>query len=105
MLVVADGKNAERGGRVFAADDCNYAFESLGAAGVDALDPRVWIGRVQNLSNQHPGQAEVVGILAGARSLARSIDHGDALADDGEVVIHKFFSPPSTQRTQRRYFP
>ncbi len=85
MLVVTDGKNAVGIRRIFADDDGDHSFELLGAAGVDALDARVRIGRMQNLADQHAGDAEVVGVLAGAGGLFGGVDHGGGFADDGEV--------------------
>ena len=92
MLIVADRKNAVGIGRVFADNHGDHAVEFLGAAGVDALDARMRIGRMQNLANQHAGHAEIVGVLAGAGGLFRRVDHGGGLADDGEVATH--FSVP-----------
>ena len=86
MLIVTDGKNAVGIGCVFANYDGDDAVECFGAAGVDALDARVRVGRMQNLPDQHAGQAEVVGVLAGACSLLGRVDHRRGLADNGEII-------------------
>ena len=43
-------------------------------------------GECRILPIEHAGQAEVVGVLAGAGGLAGGVDHGGGFADDGEVV-------------------
>ncbi len=80
-LVVTHGKNAVGIGRVRAGDDGDDALKRLGARGIDALDASVRIGRMQNLADQHPGEAEVVGVLACAGGLAGGVHHGDRFAD------------------------
>src|SRR5258708_26832330 len=94
MLVVSNRKNAIGIRRVLADCSCNYALEFIGTAGVDALDARVRIGRMQNLANQHTREAEVVGIFARPRGLARGVDHSGRLADRG-VVTHSSRVIPS----------
>ncbi len=82
MLVVSHGKNAVRIGRVISDGNRRHAVECLGAASVDSSDARMRIGRMQNLANQHAGQANVIGIFARPSGLARRVDHGGGLADD-----------------------
>src|SRR5258708_22988497 len=41
---------------------------------------------MKNLAYHNAGQAEVVGVLARVGGLARRIDHGGGLANDGEVT-------------------
>ena len=76
-LVVTDRKNSILIRSIFARNDRNHAIQGSRATGVDALDQRMWIRRMQNLANQHSGQAEVVGVLAAASGLAGGIHHGD----------------------------
>src|SRR5262249_48447441 len=82
---MADGENTVGIGSVLTGSDCKDTIELLGARCVDALDARVRMRRMQDLADQHAGKGEVVGVLAGARGLFRRINHGDRLADDGEV--------------------
>ena len=86
VLVMPDGKNAVGIGRVLSDYNRDDAFQFLGAASVNALDAGVWIRRMQDSADEHPRQAEVVGVLAGTRRLAGGVDHSGRLADDREVV-------------------
>src|SRR5215831_3805431 len=47
---------------------------------------------MQNLANQHAGQAEVVGIFACACGLLGRVDHRSRYANDGKVVAHSGFA-------------
>ena len=76
-LIVSNRKNAVGIRRVCAGHDGDHAVQRLGARGVNALDARVRIGRMQNLADQHAGKAEVVGVLAGAGGFAGGVHHGD----------------------------
>ena len=87
VLVVPDGEDAVGGGGVGPGDDGDDSVERTGASGVDVLDARVGQGGVQDLADQHAGELEVVGILAGAAGLGGGVDHGDGVADDG-VIAH-----------------
>ena len=55
-------------------------------ARVDGEDPRVRVGRAQDLPVQHPRQGEVVGVRRAAGGLGGGIDAGQALADEGELA-------------------
>src|SRR5208282_2669296 len=85
MLIVTNGKNSVRIGRVFADYDGDDAVKFFGAAGIDTLDARMRIRRMQNFPDQHAGHAEVVSIFAGAGGLFRRVDHRGGLSDDGKI--------------------
>src|SRR5262249_49858415 len=84
VLIMPNWQDAVSFGSIFAYDNGDDAVEFLSASDVDAFDPRVWIGRVQNLADQHAGDTEVVGIFACPGGLLSRVDHGRGLADDGE---------------------
>src|SRR5450631_1669168 len=86
VLVMADGKDAEGVGSVLARDHRNHTVEPLGPAGVNALDASMRMRRMQNLSVEHAGEGEVVGIFARAGGFPSGVNHRDGFADDGEDV-------------------
>ena len=86
VLIVADGKNSVRIGRVLADDHSHHAVKHLGTAGIDAFNARMRIRRMQNLPDQHSGNAEIVSVFARTGGLFRGVDHGRRLADDGEIT-------------------
>ncbi len=95
VLIVSDRENSVRIRRVFSNDHGHNAINSFGAFRIDALDPSMRIRRMQNLANQHAGDAKVVRVLAAARSLLRRVDHRDGLADNGERTHCVFVISPN----------
>ncbi len=81
-LVVADRQDSVLVRSVFTGNDRNHAVERSGPRGVNALDARVRVRRMQDLAHQHAGKAEVVGVFAGAGRLAGSVHHGDRFANN-----------------------
>src|SRR5207302_864175 len=59
----------------------------LGGAGVDAHDFRVRIGTTEHLAIEHAGTMDIVGILRLSRDFDGRIEPGDALADQGAVLL------------------
>ena len=51
--------------------DAHHAFQRQRFAGINFLDARVRQWRVQNLSDEHAGHAEIVGVFARAGGLGR----------------------------------
>ena len=85
-FIVADGKNAVLIRGVHAGDDCYDAGKREGAAGVDFLDARVGIRRMQNFADHHSGNAEIVGVLSLAGGFSGGINQRDGFSDDGEFA-------------------
>ncbi len=81
-LVMPHGQNAVFVRRVRPSHHAHHALDGFGLRRVNLLDPRVRIGRMQDLAGQHARQRQVVSILALARGLARRIDQGNAFPDD-----------------------
>src|SRR5579862_2186540 len=106
---MANGQNAICLGSIFPDDNRDHAVELCSAGRVDAVNARMGIWRMQNFTDQHSRQAEIVSIFAGAGSLFRGVDHRGRLADDGESVIHlssvatpfQFVVPSSSFLTKR----
>ena len=88
VFVVADGQNTIRIGRVFSDDHCDHPGQLLRAAGVNAFDTGVRVRRMQDSADEHTGQAQVVGVLAGAGGLAGGVDHGGGFSDDCVIAGH-----------------
>ena len=86
VLIMTDGKNSIRIRRVFANYDSHDSIQLFGTSSIDMFYARVRIRRMQNLPNQHPGHAEIVGIFAATGGFFRRIDHGGGLADNAEVT-------------------
>ena len=73
-------------GLATAADgDSDDSIELFCLACVNPLDAGMRMRRVQDLPDEHAGKREVVGVFAGAAGFAGSVNHGDGLADNGEV--------------------
>ena len=85
-FVVADGENSVLIRGVLAGDYGDDAIECESAAGVDFLDARVRIRRMQNLADQHSGNAEIVGVFALAGGFCGGINQRDGFSDDGEFA-------------------
>src|SRR3954464_2431097 len=85
MLVVTNRQDAISVRGICADDDCDDSIQLLGLAGVNALDSRMRMRRVQNLADQNAGKRQVVGVFARAGSLAGGVNHGDGLADYREI--------------------
>src|SRR5206468_8310934 len=77
----------------------DHSFATFGSADVDTSDARVRKWRMQDLSDQHAGHTEVVGVLARAGSFLGRVDHRGGLADNGVVVTHLVI--PSKARNPR----
>src|SRR5438552_13495389 len=58
---------------------------------------------MQNLADEHSRQAEIVSVFGRAGGFASGVDHGDGLADDGEVVWHWFVAPASGRLSGGRH--
>ena len=84
MLVVADRQNTVGSGCILSGDYGDDAIQFLGPAGVDALDAGMGIRGMQDLTNQHARQAEIVRVFAGTSGLAGRVHHGDGFADNRE---------------------
>ena len=88
MLVVTDWQNAVWIRSVSTDNDRHNSGQLFGRACINPLNARMRMRGVQDLSNQHAGKREIVGVLARAGGLASGIDHGNGFADDGEAVAH-----------------
>jgi len=86
IFVVAHGQNAVRIRCILSHRNRNDPFALLRSARVYALYASVRIRRMQNLADQHAGQAEVVGVLARAGGFPGRVDHRGGLADNGEIA-------------------
>src|SRR5262249_5456036 len=85
VLVMADGEDAVCIWSVGADRDRDDSVERFCSTGIDSLDLRMWMRRVQNLADQHAGQREIVCVFARAGGLASGVNHGNGAADDGEI--------------------
>src|SRR5437879_1060055 len=103
MLIMADGKNSVGVGGIFAGSDRDDSVQFLSAGGVNTLDVGVRVGGMQSLADEHSRQAEIVSVFGRAGGFASGVDHGDGLADDGEVVWHWFVAPASGRLSGGRH--
>ncbi len=85
-LVMPNRKDAVFIRRVGSDDHAHHALEQHRLPRIDLLDARVRQRCVQDLSNEHSRDRQVVGVLPRARSLPRGIDHRDPLPDHRELV-------------------
>ena len=69
-------------------DNRKNAIDLLRERGIDILDTRMWVRRMENFPDQHARSAEIVGILTRARGFLGRVNHRGRLADDGKVVVH-----------------
>src|SRR5581483_6685110 len=90
VLVMTNWKDAERRWSIIACHDSDHAIQSERSACIDVLDAGVREGRMQDLSHQHPGQAEIVSVFADPGGLLRRVDDRDRLADYRKVFAHSW---------------
>src|SRR5205807_2473989 len=86
VLIMADRQNAISVWRVLPRHNRNHASERFCAAGINVLDAGVWIGRVQDLADQHARHKQIVRVSARASGFLRRVYHGDGLSDDGKIT-------------------
>ena len=67
--------------RIVPGDHGYHAIESERSSRVDAFDDGVRIRRVQDLTNQHAGKREIIGVLPCSGRLAGGVDKRDGLSD------------------------
>jgi hypothetical protein len=81
-LIMSHRQNSILVGSVVADHDRHHARQRQRAARVNFLDSRVRKGRMQNFSDQHSGQRQIVGVFSAAGRFPGSIHHRDRFADD-----------------------
>ncbi len=86
VLIMSNRKYAVGSRRVLTGDDCHHAFNRERTPQIDLANAGMRIRRMQNLSHQHPRQAQIVCILSAARRFLRRIYQRDRLANDRELT-------------------
>ena len=87
-----------------AGDDRDHALERLRRRGVDPVQLRVGVRAAQDRHVQHPGQMDVVDVVAGAADEAVVLHAPDAVTDPSDLLdlgCH-VRNPPSSPRTRPR---
>src|SRR5207244_5348857 len=93
--------------RIGAGDNGHDSIQDFSPSGVNSLDARVRILRVQDFPNQHAGDAEIVGVLARTGGLAGGVHHRDGFADYAEVrhflLVHRRAGRERRGKRTRRF--
>ena len=81
-----------------------YAGERERGARIDPHDASVRHGTPVNLAGEHPGQAQVMDVLGGARHLGVSLEAADGLTDahTGPLFPEACHAPLSARRVCTR---